>query len=90
MFAGPDVEPTTVELPPRATLVLYTDGVTDARSPSGRFHPDLAGEVLPALGGCSPDAVAAALEEAVVTYQAGNALADIAIMALSTHSRHGW
>jgi PAS domain S-box-containing protein len=83
MFQQAVFDVASIVLPEGATLVLYTDGVTDARSPDGVFHPDLAAEVLPAMAGCSPGAVAARLEEAAVDYQAGRPLDDIAIMAIS-------
>ena len=64
-------------------VLLYTDGVTEARGPDGFFGetelPNLLAE-LPR----DPNAIVEALARATVEYQRGNASDDIAIVALSS------
>jgi phosphoserine phosphatase RsbU/P len=78
-----------VELPPGATLVLYTDGVTEARDDAGaQFGEDRLSRVLKGLpsgdAGRAVDAVAAAVEEQLLgsRYEAD----DLAVLALAVPS----
>ena len=76
----PNLEDTTVDLDAGDTLVLYTDGVTEAGAPDHMFgQPELAGIVAdcesPQLG-----EVAACLEAAAVNAGAGEPQDDIAIL----------
>ncbi len=62
---------TTSTLAAGDTLVLYTDGVTDARGPEGRFGPQRLERVVIGAAGQPPGVVAAALDEALVRFQEG-------------------
>jgi serine phosphatase RsbU (regulator of sigma subunit) len=77
------LEEREVELAPGDLLVGYTDGVTEARDPSGAFFgPDGLANVL---AGCAtrPAAwVAQRIELAVLEYQAGVTPDDVAIVVL--------
>ncbi|WP_091446209.1 PP2C family protein-serine/threonine phosphatase [Micromonospora yangpuensis] len=71
-------------LRPGDTLLLYTDGVTEARRPADRemFGPDRLREVLAATRASTAEAVATAVEEAVLTHAEGRSTDDTAIVAL--------
>ena len=58
LFEDQTFETVTFDLNHGDVLVLYTDGVTEARSPDGRFDPDLLPSVLADVEGDSADAVA--------------------------------
>ncbi|MCX5213298.1 serine/threonine-protein phosphatase [Kitasatospora sp. NBC_00240] len=77
--AGPAAT-TEVLLPPGHTLLVHTDGVSEARDASGAFYP-LTGR-LGSLGTSSPDLVVAFLDRDVVAY-AGRLADDLAVLALS-------
>jgi PAS domain S-box-containing protein len=62
-------EETTVDVAPGDILVLYTDGVLDARGPDGRFGEDRLRAVL-GDGRTADDAVAA-IDAALSAFQAG-------------------
>jgi serine phosphatase RsbU (regulator of sigma subunit) len=49
---GADPSPVSVQLQPGARLLLYTDGILEARDPSGAFVP--LDDVLGSLGDAGP------------------------------------
>ena len=68
--AKPVLEPASLVLAPGDTLVLYTDGVTDARDPAGRhFGEERLQAALRAAAGGDAEAVAAALDETVAAFE---------------------
>jgi phosphoserine phosphatase RsbU/P len=69
-------------LAPGDLLVLYTDGVTEARRGREEFGEDRLRDLLASLAGRTADAVVGAVEEAVVSFQSGVARDDIAVLAL--------
>lgn len=72
-----------VELEPGEVMVLYTDGVTEARSPEGRlFGGWKLRNLLASCGGLDADSVAGKLLETVLQYQNGDPRDDIAILVL--------
>jgi serine phosphatase RsbU (regulator of sigma subunit) len=80
---GPDDEsakPTTVALPPGHTVLLYTDGVSEARDTTGAFYP-LAPR-LATLDSTAPDRVVSFLAQDVHRY-AGLLADDLAVLALT-------
>ncbi|MFG2694150.1 PP2C family protein-serine/threonine phosphatase [Kitasatospora sp. NPDC048407] len=76
---GPAAEPTTVPLPSGHSLLLYTDGVTEARDRDGEFYP-LAAR-LGTLPGTDPDTLVAFLERDVRRH-ADTLTDDVAVLAL--------
>lgn len=77
----PDIEDTTVRLLPGDLLVLYTDGVIEAREPDGRQVPDVFLDALVAAhGDAGPGAVGAAVERAVLDCGGGRARDDMALL----------
>ena len=63
-------------------MVLYTDGVTEARGPRGMFGSDALVSVLASCAGLDAKSVAARIESAVLEIQEGNPRDDIAILAV--------
>jgi len=77
------LEEREILLAPGDVLVGYTDGVTEARDPSGDFFgPDGLAGVLPGCIGRPAASVAQRIELAVLEYQAGVTPDDIAIVAV--------
>ncbi|WP_316520900.1 PP2C family protein-serine/threonine phosphatase [Kitasatospora brasiliensis] len=70
----------TVALPPGHTVLLYTDGVSEARDTTGAFYP-LAPR-LATLGSTTPDRVVSFLAQDVHNY-AGLLADDLALLALT-------
>jgi len=68
--ADPVLEPATLALAPGDTLVMYTDGVIDAREESGEhFGEERLHAALQAAAGGDAEAVAAALDETVAAFE---------------------
>jgi serine phosphatase RsbU (regulator of sigma subunit) len=62
----------SLRIPPGATLLLNTDGLTDCRSPDGeQFEQERVEQVLATLAGCSGQKVCQALLEKLMNYQSG-------------------
>ncbi|MFF1874089.1 PP2C family protein-serine/threonine phosphatase [Kitasatospora herbaricolor] len=68
------------DLPPRTTLLLYTDGVTEARDPQGRFYP--LDQRLPGLAPLPPAELLTALRTDIDRFTAGARRDDIAALSL--------
>jgi PAS domain S-box-containing protein len=70
-------------LGPGEALVLYTDGVTDARGDADRFGIERLERVVAATGGASADAVAARIDQALIAFQSDEQQRDdIALLVL--------
>lgn len=78
----PLLEEARVELGPGDTLLLHTDGVTDAGAPEHPLGSAGLERVLAQLAGRPPAAVVDAVERAAVEQQAGEPRDDIALVAL--------
>lgn len=83
LLPGPQF--TVVEQVLRAgeALVLYTDGVTEARSPDGELAGELVERVLATAGGQSAEDFASAIDVAVQRFQGGNMRDDMALVVVS-------
>lgn len=83
VIPDPKMTESSVNLAPGDAVVLYTDGVTEARSPDGAFFGE---EGLVALlkpcAGKSAEEVAGKIEREVVAFQANVASDDIAVLVL--------
>ncbi|GHE79469.1 membrane protein [Streptomyces spiralis] len=81
MLAADPGRTDTVAFPPGASLLLYTDGLTEARDPSGTFY-DPADRLA---GQCprSPDALLAAVVADVRRHTRGQVTDDMALLALT-------
>ncbi|OEV05623.1 serine/threonine protein phosphatase [Streptomyces oceani] len=76
-------EPRTVEwfdFPGGSTLLLFTDGITEARSPSGAFFPLV--ERLPRWNAVPPAELAGVLRDELHTHAAGSPRDDVAVLVL--------
>ncbi|RZU53812.1 stage II sporulation protein E [Krasilnikovia cinnamomea] len=87
MMLGADVPGTFAEavvwLAPGETCVLYTDGVTEARGPSGAmFGPDRLATLLADYAGAPAAVVAERIEQRVVDWLTGAYHDDIAILVV--------
>jgi PAS domain S-box-containing protein len=80
----PDWEVTRVELSPGDQLVLYTDGVTEARGRDDRFGEERLRASLAAVG--SPGTAVAAVESALDSFVTGVPEDDAAILAVMRSS----
>ena len=80
----PDVQltDTALKLEPGDVLVLYTDGVTEARGPRGMLGSGELAEVLASCAGLDANSVAARIESAALEIQEGNPHDDIAILVV--------
>jgi serine phosphatase RsbU (regulator of sigma subunit)/PAS domain-containing protein len=64
-------------------IVLFTDGVTDARGDADRFGDERLGRVVAATAGASAGAVAAQIDQALIAFQGGvQQRDDIALLVL--------
>jgi PAS domain S-box-containing protein len=85
--AEPVLEQMSLELEAGDTLVLYTDGVVDARDPDGeRFGEERLRAAVDAAAGGSAEAVAAAVDEAVAGFEPDLTRDDRAIVVLRVSS----
>ena len=80
----PDVRlsDTAVKLGRGDLIVLYTDGVTEARGPQGMLGSDELAGVLASCTGLDANSVAARIESAALEIQEGNPRDDIAILVV--------
>jgi serine phosphatase RsbU (regulator of sigma subunit) len=69
-------------LEPGDMLVLYTDGVVEARGPGGLFGEDRLQALLSELAGQAPTRVAQRIESAVLAASGGRPRDDLAVVAL--------
>ena len=78
-----DVEDVTFRLTAGQRMVLYTDGITEARAPDGRFFGDEGLErILRSRAPGSAADIAQALADAAVDFQDGVTRDDIAVVAV--------
>jgi sigma-B regulation protein RsbU (phosphoserine phosphatase) len=78
-----DVNDKAVDLEPGEVMVLYTDGVTEARGEDGKlFGGWKLRNLLSSCGGLNADEVAGKIAKTILEYQNGDPRDDIAILAL--------
>jgi len=76
-----------VDLRDGDALVLYTDGVTDARGDEDRFGRDRLAALLREAVGQPAHVVAARIDETVAAFERGPQLDDLAVLVVQTVSR---
>jgi serine phosphatase RsbU (regulator of sigma subunit) len=81
VFADPDIRETEAVLGPGDTVLLYTDGVTEAGPAGAEIGDEGLAEILAGLRGLSPQEIVDAVEQAAVDAQDGQARDDIALVA---------
>ena len=82
LFDDPFAVNETVHLDPGDGMVLFTDGVTDARGPRGVLGDEVLAEVLRSVAGAPADEVVLALEQASIDVGVREVQDDVAILAL--------
>jgi PAS domain S-box-containing protein len=83
VFPDPQLSDQVFELDPGDTLVLYTDGVLEARRPDGElFGEERLSELLSSCEGLGASTVAEKIERAVMDFQQGRAHDDLALLVL--------
>jgi serine phosphatase RsbU (regulator of sigma subunit) len=82
LFANAGLTNTWVTLRPGDTMLLYTDGVTEARQGREQYGEQRLRALLTAAGQLSAPDLVDAVEEDVLTFTGGSHTDDIAILAL--------
>jgi serine phosphatase RsbU (regulator of sigma subunit)/integral membrane sensor domain MASE1/anti-sigma regulatory factor (Ser/Thr protein kinase) len=84
----PDLTEQTVELSPGDALVLYTDGVSEARTPAGTFGSARLSALIQGSAEQDATGIAERIESVVLDAQGGDPRDDIAILVLSVPAPH--
>jgi serine phosphatase RsbU (regulator of sigma subunit) len=82
IYPDPDLPETEFLLAAGDTLLLYTDGVTEARGPDSDYGLDRVADLLHSCSGETADDIAERLTRDVLTFQAGRPRDDIALLVL--------
>jgi PAS domain S-box-containing protein len=80
VLARPTYQVVSFTLRPGDSLVLYTDGVTEARGEHGWFGADRLRSLLASRAGASADELAGAVADAALAHSGGRADDDIAVL----------
>jgi PAS domain S-box-containing protein len=83
VFGDPDLTEATTSLGPGDTVLLYTDGVTEAGPTGAEIGDDGLALLLGGLRGLAPEAIVDAVEQAAVDAQDGRPRDDIALVAFA-------
>lgn len=86
MFSELSLVDDLATLGPGEVVVFYTDGLVEARTPDGAFADGLLEELLATMAGASADAIAVALEQALLDVQGGRPRDDMALLVLRAPS----
>lgn len=82
MFPNPELSNNEIELSPGDAVVLYTDGVTEARSPRGAWANGLLEAIIEESKGLDATGVAVMIEQAVLRFEEGQPRDDIGLLVL--------
>jgi serine phosphatase RsbU (regulator of sigma subunit) len=83
VFGDPDLKEASTSLGPGDTVLLYTDGVTEAGPAGAEIGDDGLMRILAGLRGMTPDEIVDAVEQAAVEMQDGQPRDDIALVAFA-------
>jgi len=83
VFDNPDLREVDTELRSGDTVLLYTDGVTEAGPTGEEIGEDGLAELLGGMSGLSPEAIVDGVEQAAVAAQDGKPRDDIALVAFA-------
>ncbi|MCW2991090.1 MAG: hypothetical protein JWM73_1684 [Solirubrobacterales bacterium] len=81
-FGRADWQPLSLDLHPGDGIVLYTDGVTDARGTEGLFGQERLEAVLRGVAGGEADEVAGTIDDTLLAFQEGPQRDDVAVLVL--------
>ena len=88
VFPDAELSDTSLRLMPGEALVLYTDGVTEARSPDGEFFGEgRLRQLLSSYAGCDAVTLAARIKGVVLDFQEGYPRDDLAVLVLRAKDR---
>jgi len=83
VFSDAELENSSLRLMPGEALVLYTDGITEARSPDGGFFgEDRLRRLLGSCAGCDAATFAERIKDDVLDFQKGDPRDDLAVLVL--------
>ena len=83
VFDDPNLTEQEIHLAPGDTLVLYTDGVIEARAPDGAFYGEARlASLLRSSIGLDASTLAGRIESAVLSFQENNPHDDVAVLVL--------
>lgn len=89
LFPEPGIVDQLFRLEPGDAIVLYTDGVVEARRPGSgdQYSQERLEDLLASCAGRTADGIARRLELAVIDHQAGQTLDDVAILVVRATPR---
>ncbi len=88
VFDDAELRDTSLRLMPGEALVLYTDGVTEARSPDGDFFgEDRLRRLLGSCSDCDAATFAGRIKDDVLDFQEGYPRDDLAVLVLRAGDR---
>jgi serine phosphatase RsbU (regulator of sigma subunit) len=82
VYPDVDLDEVRVRLDPGDALLLYTDGVTEARGPEGWFGSERLASLVTSLAGASADEIADGVLAAVTDFQGGRLRDDVALLVV--------
>jgi PAS domain S-box-containing protein len=83
VFPEAELRDTSLRLMPGETLVLYTDGITEARSPDGEFFGEgRLRQLLSSCVGSDAGTFAGRIKDTVLDFQEGSPRDDLAVLVL--------
>jgi PAS domain S-box-containing protein len=88
-FPGGHWKEDRVVLASGESLVLYTDGVTDARGETGRFGQERLAALLARVTDADADEIASSVDEALQAFQFGPQRDDVALLVLRASPEDG-
>jgi sigma-B regulation protein RsbU (phosphoserine phosphatase) len=80
---GVQYEPAAIRLERGDTMLMFTDGIDEARGDDGFYGVERLTALLPAYAGAAPEVVCDAVEQSVVEYLDGRSHDDIALLAIT-------
>jgi PAS domain S-box-containing protein len=82
ILPDPEIRSTDIDLAPGDTLVLYTDGVTEASPLDDRFGPETLARFVAGCSGREAPVIARRIEEQVLEIGGGSVRDDVAVVVL--------